>query len=156
MLPLGLDDRIETDAPFRQGIAQRRSSAWAIGNMPHRQLGLIAVEGDATHFGLVRAAQLRVRPHLRVRHIEGLLHGLQSFATGGGIDHTTHLHFAGGDQPQVDFLLRKAVEKAGCDAGAPHDPRTTDAEFRQTSFRGQFSPEAVEHRLAHAAGMLQV
>ena len=42
VLPLGLNDGIKTDAPFRQGAAERSSGARAVGNVTHRQLGLIS------------------------------------------------------------------------------------------------------------------
>ena len=153
---LRLNDGIEADAPFRQGGAQGCRGAGSVRHMAHRELGLITVEGDSAHFGLVRAAQLRIQLHLCVRHIEGLLDGLQRLAAGGGIDHAAHLHFAGGDQPQVDPLLRKAIEQVGGDAGTPHDPGTTDAEFGQSPLGRQLSAQAVEHRLAHRAGTVQL
>ena len=101
--------------------------------MTYGQLHLIAIEGNTANLGFVFAAQGGIDGDLRVRHFKGLTHGLQSLASRAGCNHAAHLHFAGGDQAQVDPLLAEAIEQACCNAGAPHDPGATNAQFGEAA-----------------------
>ena len=124
--------------------------------MTHAQLRLIPVEGDPTHLRFASVADGWIELHLRILQFEGLTHGLQRLASIRSVNHAAHLHFAGGDQPQIDALLRQTREQTGGDAGATHHPRAADAQLRHPPFGREISPQALQQTCTDVLGPLQI
>ena len=114
--------------------AEGSRRARTVRHVPNAQLSLIAVKGDPTHFRFAPVADGWIELHLRILQFEGLSHGLQRLASVHGVNHAAHLHFAGGDQPQVDALLRQTCEQSGGNARASHHPRAADAQLGHAPF----------------------
>jgi len=156
VLPLRLHDRIHADARVGQGRAEGRRGAGPVGHMAHAHLGLVAIEGDTTHLRLAGAGGGGVDLQLPLRQLEGFAGGPQRLAAHGGCDHAAHLHFAGGDQTQVDALPRQGVEQAGGNAGAAHDPSATDAQLAHAALGHQLAAHGVDEFGADPAGILEI
>ena len=139
-LPMGalrLHDRIEADAGVRQGPAHRRGRAGAIGDAPHRHLGLIQVEGHTAHLRFPGTGGGGVEPQLLLPQLEAAGGGLEGLVALVARHQAAHLHLAGGDQPQVDALFGQGVEQPGRHPRAPHDAGPGDAQFGHAGLGAQ-------------------
>ena len=152
---LRLHDRIEADAGIGQGAADGRGGAGSIGQALHRHLGLAAVEGDAAHGGIAELAGARVGTQVLLGQFEGLAGCPQGLLPLLPVDKATHLHLAGGDQPQVDAVAGQGVEQLGRHARPAHDSGTGDAQLGQARLGPELGAAGVQgcqHFPAHQLG----
>ena len=110
---LGLDDGIEADAGIGQGPAHRCCGAGAIGESAHTHLGLIQIQGHTADGRISQVAAGGVAIQLLLRQLKHLGGSPQGLGALMARHQATHLHFAGGDQAQVDASLRQGVEEFG-------------------------------------------
>ena len=159
---LGLDDGVQADARIGQGAAHRCCGAGAIGELAHTHLGLIQVQGHTADGRFIGACRCGLTVELLVcqfKHLGGRAQGLGALMAR---HQATHLHFAGGDQAQVDACLRQGVEEFGGHPWSAQDAGSRDAQLGHAplgpelgSAGPQIGAELRQHLAADQLGLIK-